>query len=642
MLHVHLKDVRAVGEPHETCRWGEGIVPIERCVRTLQRIGYAGAIAVEHEPETFDPTDDVRAMRAAARAVARVNVALVGAGNIAARYAACIAAQPRLAFAGATDLLAGRAAELVAEHGGRAYASLDDAARGRRGRRRRQPHGAVRARRGDGALPRGGQARAHREAARAARGRGAASSPSSAAGQGVRLSCAPATLLGEAQQTAWKLVRDGALGRVRAAYAEANWGRIERWHPGPESLYEVGAAGRRRPSTRSRSSPRCSGPARRVTAYATTTRSPSARGSTASRSRPSAPDFHVAVLELEDGVVARVTASFWVGARKQRGIELHGDEASLWMADFGHFDSRLERTEDGETYTPVPLPRAAVPRHRLGAPARRPRRGAGRGPAAPHGRRARGARGRGARRGACVVHRRRAGRAGLGLPAARAARLGALISRAARRGVDRLAGLEHGDELLQPARARLGLLRVLEPVEDRVAVAAVEAGEERGGRGARVELALQVVGHGDRAPGRRRRRPSGRRPSRARPRAGPPGACGPRRSARSTFSRLIFDHVLRARRGVKRWRKKSSSSLLRTASIQPKQSATSSASACVTVACFDDACARSSATPRRRRRGARRARSPSRPRSRTRCRRAAPPRATRPIPGRPRTRAVAC
>jgi sugar phosphate isomerase/epimerase len=63
VLHVHLKDVLAVGEPHETCRWGEGIVPIEECVRTLLRLGYGGAIAVEHEPETFDPTDDIRAMR---------------------------------------------------------------------------------------------------------------------------------------------------------------------------------------------------------------------------------------------------------------------------------------------------------------------------------------------------------------------------------------------------------------------------------------------------------------------------------------------------------------------------------------------------------------------------------------------------
>jgi sugar phosphate isomerase/epimerase len=64
VLHVHLKDVRGIGEPHETCRWGEGIVPVRECVRALERIGYTGAIAVEHEPEHFDPSEDVREMRA--------------------------------------------------------------------------------------------------------------------------------------------------------------------------------------------------------------------------------------------------------------------------------------------------------------------------------------------------------------------------------------------------------------------------------------------------------------------------------------------------------------------------------------------------------------------------------------------------
>ena len=68
LLHVHLKDVLALDEPHDTCRWGEGIVPVEECVRTLRRIGYGGAIAVEHEPETFDPTDDIRVMRDELRA----------------------------------------------------------------------------------------------------------------------------------------------------------------------------------------------------------------------------------------------------------------------------------------------------------------------------------------------------------------------------------------------------------------------------------------------------------------------------------------------------------------------------------------------------------------------------------------------
>lgn len=61
--HVHLKDVLAVGEPHETCRWGEGIVDVEGCSRALQKIGYTGAIVVEHEPETFDPSDEIRSMR---------------------------------------------------------------------------------------------------------------------------------------------------------------------------------------------------------------------------------------------------------------------------------------------------------------------------------------------------------------------------------------------------------------------------------------------------------------------------------------------------------------------------------------------------------------------------------------------------
>jgi L-ribulose-5-phosphate 3-epimerase len=63
VLHVHLKDVLALDEPHETCRWGEGIVPVEACVRALREIDYEGAIAVEHEPETFDPSEDLRAMR---------------------------------------------------------------------------------------------------------------------------------------------------------------------------------------------------------------------------------------------------------------------------------------------------------------------------------------------------------------------------------------------------------------------------------------------------------------------------------------------------------------------------------------------------------------------------------------------------
>jgi L-ribulose-5-phosphate 3-epimerase len=63
VLHVHLKDVLREGEPHDTCRWGEGIVDIESCVQALRRIGYEGAYVVEHEPEDHDPSAEIRAMR---------------------------------------------------------------------------------------------------------------------------------------------------------------------------------------------------------------------------------------------------------------------------------------------------------------------------------------------------------------------------------------------------------------------------------------------------------------------------------------------------------------------------------------------------------------------------------------------------
>lgn len=60
LLHVHLKDVTAPGE-HVTCRYGDGCVPIEGCIRMLKKLGYEGDISVEHEPEDHDPLEDCKA-----------------------------------------------------------------------------------------------------------------------------------------------------------------------------------------------------------------------------------------------------------------------------------------------------------------------------------------------------------------------------------------------------------------------------------------------------------------------------------------------------------------------------------------------------------------------------------------------------
>jgi predicted dehydrogenase len=290
--------------------------------------------------------------------VARLNVALVGAGNIAARYAACIVAEPRLAFAGATDLVPGRAAELVAAQGGRAYDSLDavladEAVDVVVNLTVPSAHADVTAR----CLEAGKHV--HTEKPVALRAREARQLAELAARNDLHLSCAPATLLGEAQQTAWKLVRDGAIGRVRVVYAEANWGRIERWHPTPEALYAAG------PLVDVGIYPltiltAMFGPVHRVSAYTTTIERERTRLDGVAFSVPT-PDFQVVALELEGGVVVRLTATFWVGARQQRGLELHGDEASLWMPSWQTFDSPLERTTDGETYEPVPLLREPYP-----------------------------------------------------------------------------------------------------------------------------------------------------------------------------------------------------------------------------------------------------------------------------------------
>jgi predicted dehydrogenase len=283
-----------------------------------------------------------------------VNVALVGCGNIAAQYARSIADEPRLTLVGVTDVAPERASELarqfdVAHHGSLAELLADDRVETVVNLTVPQAHATVTAT----CLEAGRHV--HTEKPVALAYDEAKALAELAKHRGVRLSCAPATLLGEAQQTAWKLVRDGALGEVRVCYAEANWGRIESWHPSPETLYEAG------PVVDVGIYPLTIltgmfGPVRTVRAYGATIQPERVRRD-GGVFRLSTPDFTVAALELESGVVVRLTATFWVGPGKQRGIEFHGHESSLYLASWAEFDSRLEHSIDGESYTAVPLVR---------------------------------------------------------------------------------------------------------------------------------------------------------------------------------------------------------------------------------------------------------------------------------------------
>jgi predicted dehydrogenase len=277
-------------------------------------------------------------------------VALIGAGNIADRYADAILREDVLELAGATDVVPGRAEELLATRGGTAYASLDElladpSVETAVNLTAPQAHAEVSA-----AALRAGK-HVHSEKPLALRHDEAQALVELAAERGLRLSTAPATLLGEAQQTLWKLVRDGSIGRVRVVYAEANWGRLERWHPDPRTLYGVG------PLVDVGVYPLAIltamfGPVRGVQAYASTVE-PERALADGTPFTPAAPDFVVAVLEHESSVVTRLTASFYVAPSQQRGLELHGDEGSLWLPTWSDANSRLLRQERGGEYEPV-------------------------------------------------------------------------------------------------------------------------------------------------------------------------------------------------------------------------------------------------------------------------------------------------
>ncbi len=279
-------------------------------------------------------------------------IAIVGCGNIAGAYAKTLQPYPQIKLLGATDIDLKRAEEYVATYGGRVYPSLEAILEDEEvelvvNLTIHHAHAAVITQ----CLNAGKDVYSEKPLAlTSAEAQGLVKL---AKEKGRNLSCAPITILGEAQQTAWKAIRDGQLGTVRLAYADVNWGRIESWHPAPGPFYAVG------PLFDVGVYPltiltTIFGPARNVTAFGKVL-FPDRVTKEGVPFHIETPDFAVAAIEFANGSVARLTTNFYVSHQsKQRGIEFHGDRGSLYLSDWQNFHGKVEFSTFGSNYEEVP------------------------------------------------------------------------------------------------------------------------------------------------------------------------------------------------------------------------------------------------------------------------------------------------
>ncbi len=166
-----------------------------------------------------------------------------------------------------------------------------------------------------------------------------------AARAGVRIGCAPDTVLGAGLQTARRLISEGAIGEPRTALALMQDPGPERWHPDPEFLFQRGAGplfdiGPYYLTTLAS----LFGPATSVAALGRQSR-PSrviGRGPRAgTRLQVDVPTQVAALLSYAGGAAATVLLSFDSPLRRHGFVEITGTEATLATPDPNRFDGEV-------------------------------------------------------------------------------------------------------------------------------------------------------------------------------------------------------------------------------------------------------------------------------------------------------------
>ncbi|PZG04495.1 Gfo/Idh/MocA family protein, partial [Nonomuraea aridisoli] len=169
---------------------------------------------------------------------------------------------------------------------------------------------------------------------------------------GVRVGCAPDTVLGTGTQTARMAIDDGLIGTPVAATATMMTPGHERWHPDPDFYYVAGGGPLLDMGPYYISSlVTMLGPVTTVIGAGSRTRSKRTIGSgpRQGESVPVTVDTHVTgVLVHESGVLSTLVMSFDAVATKASRIEVHGEQGSLVVPDPNHFDGPVELARLGE------------------------------------------------------------------------------------------------------------------------------------------------------------------------------------------------------------------------------------------------------------------------------------------------------
>ncbi|MEV6794476.1 Gfo/Idh/MocA family oxidoreductase [Streptomyces sp. NPDC051320] len=176
---------------------------------------------------------------------------------------------------------------------------------------------------------------------------------------GLRVGCAPDTVLGTGTQTARKAVDDGLIGTPVAATAFMTTAGHERWHPDPEFYYRPGGGPLLDMGPYYLSAlVHLLGPVVRVTGAASRPRHERRIGSgpRAGARFPVEVDTHVTgVLEHTGGALTTLVMSFDIQAARLPRIEVHGTEGSLSVPDPNNFEGPVELHGPGAEWETLPV-----------------------------------------------------------------------------------------------------------------------------------------------------------------------------------------------------------------------------------------------------------------------------------------------